>query len=208
MPPYMQQPYPRSFDDFGVRPMRGSRGHRPRMPYNNDRRPMNDMGYNVGYGPPQYEQNYHGGYGGGGGYDNYYGPPPDRRYPPRHGGEGGNMRYNDSRGPRQPYNSERYNNDSQGPAGRGGYRGDRSERPTGQGAGQMDDNQSQGRIMASERGGFNPDSRGKHPDGGRRTYNDHSDMPRDERGDREQERSERPRYNQPRDEGEPFRGHV
>lgn len=54
---------------------------------------------------------------------------------------------------------------------------------------------------------MNPDSRGKHPDG--RRYNEHSEMRRDGGGeDREQERSERPRYNQPRDGGEQrdFRG--
>ena len=54
-------------------------------------------------------------------------------------------------------------------------------------------------------GPTNPDTRGKHPDG--RRYNDHSEMRREDGEDREQERSERPRYNQPRDEGENnFRG--
>jgi hypothetical protein len=82
---------------------------------------MNDM---YGYGAPSYDQqNYQ--YGG---YDNYYGPPPERRYPPRHGhGPNDNTRYNEPRGPRQPYNSERFNNDSQNP----NYRGDRNERPMG-----------------------------------------------------------------------------
>lgn len=84
---------------------------------------MNDM---YMYGPPSYDQNYH--YGG---YDNYYGPPPDRRYPPRNHGHGPNenIRYNEPRGPRQPYNSERFNNDNQNP----NYRGERSDRPMGQG---------------------------------------------------------------------------
>jgi hypothetical protein len=159
---------------------------------------MNDS-YNS-YGPPQYEQNYH--YGGRGGYDNSYGPPPERRYPPRHGHGGyDNPRYNnESRGPRQPYNSERYNNDSQNPSGPG-YRGDRSERPMGQGPGQMSEDKP-GRMMGEP---MNSDSRGKHPEG--RRYNDHSEMRRDDGENRGQERSERPRYNQPRDDGENnFRG--
>ena len=85
MPPYMMYPNPRSYDDFGVRPHRGQnrggnrgRGH---MQMDHYRRPMNDM-YMYG-GPPSYDhgahnQNYYGG------YDYYRGPPPDRRYPPRH----------------------------------------------------------------------------------------------------------------------------
>lgn len=71
----------------------------------------------------------------------------------------------------------------------------------GQGPGPMNESQP-GRMMG---GPTSTDTRGKHPDG--RRYNDHSEMRREDGEDREQERSERPRYNQPRDEGENnFRG--
>lgn len=100
---------PRAYDDFGVRPRGGQRGnyrgYGGRPDYNNRDMYMDQPA-------PHYNQPPYGGGGYGGGYnynhDGPYnqGPPPDRRYNRGGYGEGG-PRYNEPRGPRQPYNSER-----------------------------------------------------------------------------------------------------